>query len=240
MIHSAISVIARYRPERAVLAFFYIVLAVLRAIYGDTLTADKLTAQVPTIGMALIAAACSDRTRLSNRFAGNRNDGWWPAAFRILLDWLPAILCILVYENLHDLVKRIHQETFDRRLAAIDTMIFGVQPTLWLQRYAMPWLTDLLSLAYSSCFFTPAILAGLLYTSGRIREFKKFMLVVVVTMYSGFLGCLLGPAAGPIHWRVDLVAGWLLTAAVAWAIPPIAHRWYALHEAGVRQGGRDA
>ena len=326
MIHGVVSVIVRYRPETAVLAFFFIVLSVLRAIYGDTLTADKLTAKVPIIAMALIAAAaCSDRTGLSNRFAGTENDGWRPAVSRIVLDWLPAILCILVYENLHDLVKLIHQETFDNQLAAIDAWIFGVQPTMWLQRCTTPWLTDLLSLSYSSYFFTPAILAGLLYTSGRISEFKTFMLVIIVTMYSGFLGYLLVPAAGPIHffrdqydaptqlsgwvfhhtaealmnewrsvnldcfpslhtavstltslwawrtrrlhrlgslvaaiylplnaalwfatvylryhWVIDLVAGWLLAAAVAWAIPPIAQRWYALHEADARQGERDA
>ena len=39
---------------------------------------------------------------------------------------------------------------------------------------------------------------------------------------------------------IDLVVGWLLAAAVAWAIPPIAHRWYALQEAGARQTGLDA
>jgi membrane-associated phospholipid phosphatase len=39
------------------------------------------------------------------------------------------------------------------------------------------------------------------------------------------------------HWVVDLLAGWLLAVAVAWAIPPVARRWYALHE-GLRKRGQ--
>ena len=204
MIHRVVSTIVRFRPETAALILFFFVLAILRAIYGDTLTADKLTAKVPAVAMALIAvAACTDRTRLFFRFAGDGSNTRRPAAVHVLLDWLPAILCILVYENLHDLVKLIHQETFDRQLAAIDGWIFGVQPTLWLQRITVSWLTDLLSVAYSSYFFTPAILAGLLYTSGRIDEFKIFMAVVIVTLYAGFIGYVLVPAVGPVYFLAD-------------------------------------
>lgn len=324
MIYRLASVAVRYRPETVALALFFTVLAVLRAIYGDTLTVDKLTAKVPAVAMALIAAAaCTDRTRFPRRLAASGVDAPRFAPLRVLLDWLPAILCILVYENLHDLVRLMHAETFDRQLAELDAFIFGVQPTLWLQRYTTPWLTDLLSIAYASYFLTPAILGGLLYVSGRIAEFRTFMLVVIVTMYLGFLGYVLVPAVGPIHflsdqydspaqlsglvfhrgaealmnawrpihrdcfpslhtavstltslwawrtrrlhrlgpvvatiylplnaalwfstvylryhWVVDLVAGWLLAVVVAWAIPPVARRWYALH-ANVRQRGRD-
>ncbi len=320
------ALITRFRPETVVLAVFFAVLAVLSAIYGRPLNADKLTAKVPAVAMALIAAAaCSDRSRPWRAWAAGGVDSLRPDALRTLLDWLPAILCILVYENLHDLVRLMHAETFDRQLAAIDAWIFGVQPTLWLQRWSAPWLTDLLSVAYASYFITPTILGGLLYMSDRIVEFRTFMLVVIVTLYLGFLGYVLVPAVGPIHylsgqydaparltgvfihrgaealmeawrpihrdcfpslhtavstltslwawrtrrkyrlgrlvtaiilplnaalwfatvylryhWVIDLIAGWLLAAAVAWAIPPVARRWYALHGTGARQGGADA
>lgn len=326
MIRPLAAAITRFRPETVALAVFFVVLAVLRLVYGDTFTADKLTAKVPAVAMALIAAAaCTDRSPLWRRWFARGVDGPRPDALRTILDWLPAILCILVYENLHDLVRLMHAETFDRQLAAVDAWIFGVQPTLWLQRFTTPWLTDLLSIAYASYFLTPAILGGLLYASGRIAEFRTFMLVVIVSLYLGFLGYVLVPAVGPIHflgdqydaparlsgiffhrgaeelmnawrpihrdcfpslhtavstltslwawrtrrlhrfgfqvaavylplnaalwfatvylryhWVIDLAAGWLLAAAVAWAIPPIARRWYALHEAGLRQGGADA
>ncbi len=326
MIRPVCALITRFRPETVVLAVFFALLAVLRVIYGDPLTADKLTAKVPAVAMALIAAAaCTDRSRLWRGWTARGVDGPRPDALRTLMDWLPAILCILVYENLHDLVRLMHAETFDPQLAAVDAWIFGVQPTLWLQRWTTPWLTDLLSAAYASYFITPAILGGLLYVSGRIAEFRTFMLVVIVTLYLGFLGYVLVPAVGPIHflsgqydaparlsglvfhrgaealmeawrpihrdcfpslhtavstltslwawrtrrsyrlgplvaaiylplngalwfatvylryhWVIDLVAGWLLAAVVAWSVPPLARRWYALQEAGDGLRGTDA
>lgn len=312
MLSRGFAVVARrFRPETVALTLFIAVLAALRAVYGGELAVDKLTAKVPLIAMTLIAAtAALDRARR----AGGRlaADAPWTAPARIVSDWLPVVLCILVYENLHDVVKLIHPETFDRQLAAIDAWIFGVQPTLWLQRIAAPWLTELLSVAYASYFVTPAVLGGLLYASGRTSEFRTFMLVVIVTMYLGFLGYVLVPAVGPIyflegrydapthltglyfhrtaeavmndlrainrdcfpslhtaistlaslwawrtrrlhrfgrlvagiylplnaalwfatvylryHWVIDLVAGWVLAAAVAWAVPPLARLWYA-------------
>lgn len=324
MMRSVMSMIVRFRPETVALALFFTLLAILGIIFGEDLSANKLTAKVPAVAMALIAvAAWTDNSRFLRRFTLTSADPSRHFASRIILDWLPAILCILVYENLHDLVKLIHEETFDRELAAIDTWMFGVQPTLWLQRFATPWLTDLMSLAYASYFFTPAILAGLLYTSGRLMEFRTFMFVVIATMYLGFLGYVLVPAVGPIHflsgqyddperlsglifhrtteallndwrsierdcfpslhtavstlssiwawrtrrlyrigsfvaaiyiplnaalwfatvylryhWVIDLIAGWLLAAAAAWAIPPVASRWYALYDRGLRRERR--
>ena len=97
-------------------------------------------------------------------------------------------------------MKLIHHDTFDGQLAQVDAWMFGVQPTLWLQRIANPWLTDLLSVAYSTYFFTPTILAALLYSAGRTEEFRTFMLAIIATMYVGFLGYVLVPAVGPIYY----------------------------------------
>ncbi len=196
--------IVRFRPETVVLAAFLLVLAALRLAYGGPVTADKLTAKVPLVAMAAIAAgALVDRFGPARRSAsapGGLASRRWPSPARLASDWLPVILCFLVYENLHDVVKLIHQDTFDRQLAQIDAWMFGVQPTFWLQRIANPWLTDLLSMAYSSYFVTPTILGALLYAAGRTEEFRTFMLMMIATMYVGFLGYVLVPAIGPIFY----------------------------------------
>jgi len=201
----AVAALVRLRPETVVLAAFVAVLAGLRLAYGGPLTADKLTAKVPLAGMGFIMAAgvLADRLAWARGHAGSlpgRAARPWPAAARLASDWLPVVLCILVYENLHDVVKLIHHDTLDPQLARIDAWMFGVQPTLWLQRLASPWLTDGLALAYSSYFFTPTILGVLLYAAGRTREFRAFMLAVIAAMYLGFLGYVLVPAIGPLYY----------------------------------------
>lgn len=177
---------ARLRPETLLLAVFLAVLAVLEALYGGRFNADKLTAKVPLAAVALLWLTAGA-------------NGRWRRA-RVLADWGPAILCIVVYENLHDVVKLVHPGTLDAALARLDLALFGVQPTLWLQPLSRPWLTDLLTVAYGSYFFTPTILGAILYAQGRLREFRTFMLLVVATMYLGFLGYVLVPAVGPLHY----------------------------------------
>lgn len=191
------------RPDTQLLAVFLGVLVAMHFWFGGRLTLDKLTAKTPLVAVGLLsAAAATDRIRRNATNA--RVPHRLSAAASVLADWLPAIFCIVVYENLHDIVRLVHEETLDQTLARIDLWLFGVQPTVWLQGIANPWLTDVLAFAYGSYFFTPTILATLLYVHGRTSEFRTFMLLVITAMYAGFLGYMLVPAVGPLHTLRDV------------------------------------
>ncbi len=80
----------------------------------------------------------------------------------------PLLFIILIYESLGDLIHYLHPD-IDPALMRIDLFLFGVQPTLWMQRWIVPWLTDLLSLAYLSYYFLPLTLVVVLYLKKRPR-----------------------------------------------------------------------
>jgi membrane-associated phospholipid phosphatase len=197
------ALLRRFRPETVLLAVFLAALAVLRSIHGGSVSLDKLTAKAPLLAAAILAllAVVGERRRATVAQPPDERDRSARAAIaRVLGDWLPAILCLLVYENLHDVVRLIHPDTLDGPLEAADAWLFGVQPTIWLQRYTVPWAVDLLALAYASYFVTPTLLGAALYLSDRRAQFRELMLGLVAACYAGFLGYVLVPAVGPIHW----------------------------------------
>jgi membrane-associated phospholipid phosphatase len=108
----------------------------------------------------------------------------------------PILFVILIYESLGDVIQYL-QPDIDPRLIQVDFSIFGVQPTLWVQRWIVPWLTDVMSLAYLSYYFIPVVLITVLYLKGRMAELDRSIFVLAFGYYVSFIGYILFPAVGP-------------------------------------------
>ena len=107
----------------------------------------------------------------------------------------PILFIILIYESLGDLIHYLHPD-IDPALIRIDLFLFGVQPTLWMQRWIVPWLTDLLSLAYVSYYFLPVTLMVVLYLKKRPGLYPVIF-TLALGYYISFIGYILFPAVGP-------------------------------------------
>jgi membrane-associated phospholipid phosphatase len=124
------------------------------------------------------------------------NDRMGPGKFRGLLHVVsPLLFIILIYESLGDLIHYLHPD-IDQTLIQIDQFLFGVEPTLWMQRWIVPWLTDLLSLAYLSYYFLPLTLVLVLYIKNR-QGLYPAIFVLTLGYYVSFIGYILFPAVGP-------------------------------------------
>jgi membrane-associated phospholipid phosphatase len=108
----------------------------------------------------------------------------------------PILFVVLIYESLGDLIQYL-QPDVDPRLIQIDFSIFGVQPTLWMEQWIVPWFTDIMSLAYLSYYFIPVVLIAVLYLKDRMAEFDRSMFVLAFGYYVSFIGYILFPAIGP-------------------------------------------
>jgi membrane-associated phospholipid phosphatase len=115
----------------------------------------------------------------------------------------PILFIILIYESLGDLIHYLNPD-IDQRLIQIDFYIFGVHPTLWMQQWIVPWLTDLMSLAYISYYFLPVILVVVLYLKNRKLEFDESIFVLAIGYYVSFVGYILFPAIGPRYTMTHL------------------------------------
>jgi len=122
---------------------------------------------------------------------------------KILRDWAPVVCCLVIYENLHDMVHLINPNDFDQILLRLDELIFGIQPTIYLERFTTPFLSEFFYFSYMTYFFYPVLSLGVLYYQNREKAFRDLIIVIVLTLYIGFLGYLMVPAVGPQYTLAD-------------------------------------
>jgi len=121
----------------------------------------------------------------------------------LLYDFSPIAFVISTYESLGNMIQYL-QPDIDSYLIEIDLFLLGVHPTVWMERFITPWLTDLMSLAYLSYYFLPVLLISTLYLKGRRDEFNQAVFVLTFGYYLSFVGYILFPAIGPRFTQVHL------------------------------------
>ena len=132
----------------------------------------------------------------------------------LLYHFSPILFIALIYDSLGDFIQYLHRD-IDPLLIRIDFSIFGVHPTLWMERWIVPWFTDVMSLAYVSYYFLPVTLIVVLYGKDRMAEFEISVFVLTFGYYLSFVGYILFPAIGPrftlVHLQTVPLEGSLLT-----------------------------
>jgi membrane-associated phospholipid phosphatase len=108
-----------------------------------------------------------------------------------------VITVLLVFNSLGVLIASLYTSTFDAFLIAVDLAIFGVHPTVWMERLISPTLSALLQFAYISYYFIPLMLGSVLIARGRFREFEEVLFGILLCFYLSYVGYLLVPAIGP-------------------------------------------
>jgi membrane-associated phospholipid phosphatase len=139
---------------------------------------------------------------------------------RFVRGWYPVILIPLTYKELSYLIPLIHPHDFDSALAAIDRRFLGVNPTVWLERFTWPALTEVLQLTYSTYYWLPPILGIVLWRSERFEEFHFWVFVIVLGFYLSYLGYIAVPAIGP-RFLPDIVQAQTRPLTGLWLFQPV-------------------
>lgn len=111
--------------------------------------------------------------------------------------WYHLISIPLAFRELHYLVHPIHPRDLDSILVKWDLALLGVHPTVWLERWMHPVLTEYLQVVYSTFYFLPIVLGILLWRERKWEGFKSAMVGVVTAFYVSYLGYFVFPALGP-------------------------------------------
>ncbi|HXG63691.1 MAG TPA: phosphatase PAP2 family protein [Blastocatellia bacterium] len=136
-----------------------------------------------------VAAAIATLPRLLTR-RGN-------AVGRFLRGWYPVPFIPTTYMELRYLIPRIHPRDYDRELAAIDYRLFGAHPTVWLERFLWPPLTEIFQISYITYYFLPIALGAVLWHKGWFERYYFWVFIVVLGFYTSYLGYIAVPALGP-------------------------------------------
>ena len=175
----------RLNPIQGLTLLFLIGLILLVLCFRDQIPLWRFLLSLYALGagVLLVLKWCSDREVMGR-------------VGKFINDFSPVLYIILIYQSLGDLSQYLRPDV-DPQLIRIDYLLFGVHPTVWMERWTVPWLTGVLSLAYISYFFLPARLVHTLYLKNPRRDFELAAFVLLLVWYLSFLGNILWPAIGP-------------------------------------------
>jgi membrane-associated phospholipid phosphatase len=122
----------------------------------------------------------------------------------IFRNWYPLPFVASCYKEMALFIPAVRTSDSDRWLANLDFRIWGVNPTVWLERLHHPIFTEFLQWAYT--LFIPAVLwvAVLLWRRERFAEFRYYAFLIALGFLASYIGYLIVPARGPRFLLKDL------------------------------------
>jgi membrane-associated phospholipid phosphatase len=132
----------------------------------------------------------------------------WRSSARVLLDWLPFTLVLVVYDVSRGVATLIGLPLHEADIAAIDRTVFGgTVPTVWLQHHFLTpgsphWYDAVATLIYTSHFLATPIVAAVLWLRNR-QVWLAFITRVIVLSLAGLVTYVLFPAAPPWYAARD-------------------------------------
>lgn len=117
---------------------------------------------------------------------------------------LPVISVLFIFDSMTYIVHSVNPEDIDYLLIRADYFITGVYPTVWLERFINPVLTEILQIAYSTYYFLPVILGIVLKIKGQKQGFEEGLSLILLCFYLSYVGYILFPALGPRYTMAHL------------------------------------
>lgn len=119
------------------------------------------------------------------------------ALVNIIHTFMPVLFVLVIFDSLGRLIAGINPILRDNLLIKIDYFLFGVHPTVWLEKISSPFLTNMMFLSYATYYFYPIILGIVLFKKNKIIQLDETAFCVVLGFYISFIGYMLVPAVGP-------------------------------------------
>jgi hypothetical protein len=122
----------------------------------------------------------------------------WLALMRLLADWVPLVLLLMLYDLSRGMVDGLGMAVHVTEPAAVDRWLGdGVLPTVWLQQHwGASWWAAVGSLVYSSHFVVTPLVLAVLWLRDRARWVGYARLVLALSA-AGLVTYVLYPAAPP-------------------------------------------
>lgn len=175
-----------FRPVDILSLGFAALLALLTLVYAQLIPHwHWLLIRYLLLALAIASAAT---------YVKNMNT-WQPVVY--LYTFLPVLIVPVIFDSLGDLIPWIRPRITDDILIRIDYAIFGVHPTVWLERLVHPVLTFIMQTAYITYYPMAIVLGAVLAAKKKEKELDEAIFGIVLCFYLSYLGYILVPAVGP-------------------------------------------
>ena len=140
-----------------------------------------------------------------------------PAPIRVVLDFYPTVFVPVLYETLGDLIAAARGPARDDLLIAADRALFGVDVTVWMQRFVRPGLSAFFYVAYTTYYFL-ALGLGVVLCLRDKSVLRRYIFTLTFVYFVSYAGYFALPALGPRTALADEHTVPLETTAVSRAI----------------------
>jgi len=183
----------------------------LIALFAENLTHPGRLIGMQILAAALILSLCRVGASSAKR-AGQTGETLTSKFWHFWRHWYPHLFFLFCFEELGKLVHLVNPGWEDAKLIAIDRWLTGVNPPLWLERFAHPALNEFMQFAYFTYFVYLLILGAILYYQ---RDFKSYWAVMTYSAAGYVLGYIIAmvfPVQSPWftlagQWHGELTGG---------------------------------
>ncbi len=126
--------------------------------------------------------------------------------------WYPHLYFLFCFEELRGLVHLVQPGWQDAKLIAFDHWLTGVNPSLWVERFAHPALNEFMQFAYFTYFLFLLILGAILYHRREWGNYWAVMTYSAIGYSLGYIISMLFPVQSPWFtfagmWHGELAGG---------------------------------
>src|SRR5882762_6556777 len=196
--------------ERAAFAYFG-ASSVLIALFAEHLRHPLRLLGVRAIVVCVVLLLCRIQARSAerSRVGGESFSGLWWHFWR---HWYPHLFFLFCFEELAKLMHLVTPNWQDAKLIAFDQWLTGVNPSLWLERFAQPALNEFMQFAYFTYFVFLVILGGILYYRRDWESYWGVVTYSAVGYVFGYLISIFFPVQSPWFtlagiWHGNLTGG---------------------------------
>src|SRR5713101_2589182 len=183
----------------------------LIAIFAENLPHPAKLIGVQAFVAAVILALCAAEARAAERTEW-RGETFSSKFWRFWRHWYPHLFFLFCFEEMAKLAHLVTPGWQDAKLIAFDQWLTGVNPSLWLERFAHPALNEFMQFAYFTYFLYLLILGGILYCRRDWESYWAAMTYSAVGYVFGYVIAILFPVQSPWFtlagmWHGDLTGG---------------------------------
>ena len=131
--------------------------------------------------------------------------------FTFIRDCYPLILYTFLFAEVNTIINILFPFWLEPWLIKWDYILFGSHPTVWIQRFYQPWLTEIMAFSYWSYYVLIPFGCIVLYLRKDKSLFHSFTFNLSLTLYICYFSYLFLTARGPhetlAHLHSERVGG---------------------------------
>lgn len=110
--------------------------------------------------------------------------------------FFPVVPVVVIFFTL-GFIPELNPRDQDALLSRLDRALFRIDPSVWMERFTFPWITEVMQLAYLAYYVLPFVLLGILHQRGEQEAFQLTITALLLSHYIAFIGYIVVPALGP-------------------------------------------